>query len=67
MGTSLVADLEREAGRTAQPFRLLVTEIPVAGRELWQLDPHHVLITAELLRDADEYRRLMTPVVQALL
>ena len=63
---NLVADLEREAGRKAQPFQLLVTEIPVAGRELWQLDPHHVLVTAELLRDSDEYRRRMTPVVRAL-
>jgi hypothetical protein len=64
--SSLVADLEREAGRKAQPFQLQVTEIPVAGRELWQLDPHHVLVTAELVRDSDEYRRLMTPVVRAL-
>ena len=64
---NLVADLEREAGRRAQPYQLRITEIPVAGRELWQLDPHHVLVTAELLRDSDEYRRLMTPVLQALL
>jgi hypothetical protein len=65
--TDLVADLEREAGRKAQPFRLAVTEIPVAGCELWQLDAHHVLVTAEMLSNADEYRRLMTPVIQALL
>ncbi|HZW43164.1 MAG TPA: hypothetical protein VFF32_02060 [Dermatophilaceae bacterium] len=63
----LVADLEREAGREAQPFQLQVTVIPAAGRELWQLDAHHVLVTAELLRDSDEHRRLMTPVVRALL
>ena len=62
-----MADLEREAGRRAQPFQLRIIEIPVAGRELWQLDPHLVLVTAELLRDSDEYRRLMTPVLQALL
>jgi hypothetical protein len=42
-------------------------QIPVAGREIWQLDASHVLVTAELLRDFDEYRRLMTPVVRALL
>jgi hypothetical protein len=67
ISSNLVADLEREAGRKAQPFQLRITEIPVAGHELWQLDPHHVLVTAELLRDSDQYRRLMTPVVRALL
>ena len=41
--------------------------IPVAGKELWQLDPHHVLLTDELLRDSAEYRARITPVVQALL
>ncbi len=41
--------------------------IPVAGKELWQLDPHHVLLTDELLRDASEYQERVTPVVQALL
>jgi len=41
--------------------------IPVAGKELWQLDPHHVLLTDELLRDSTEYRGRITPVVQALL
>jgi len=65
--TRLVADLERNLGRRARPFQLRITEIPVAGKELWQLDPHHVLLTAELLRDSDEYRRHITPVLQALL
>lgn len=64
--TTLVAGLEHDLGRRARPFQLRITEIPVAGRQLWQLDRHHVLITAELLRDADEYRRQITPVVQAL-
>ena len=65
--TRLVADLERDLGRRAQPFQLRITEIPVAGKELWQLEPCHVLITAGLLGDSDEYRRLMTPIVRALL
>lgn len=65
--TKLVADLERNLGRRARPFQLRITEIPVAGKELWQLDPHHVLLTAELLSDSDEYRRRITPVLQALL
>jgi hypothetical protein len=59
--TRLVADLERNLGRRARPFQLRITEIPVDGKELWQLDPHHVLLTAELLRDSDEYRRHITP------
>ncbi len=65
--TRLVAGLERDLGRRAQPFQLRITVIPVAGKELWQLDPHHVLLTDELLRDSVEYRRRITPVVQALL
>ena len=54
-------------GRGVEPFRLRITKIPVAGKELWQLDPHHVLLSAELLRDSDEYRRRITPVLLALL
>jgi len=65
--TKLVADLERDLGRQARPFQLRITEIPVAGKELWQLDPDHVLLTAELLRDSDDYRRQITPILQALL
>ena len=33
--TNLVADLERNLGRRAKHFRLRITEIPVAGKELW--------------------------------
>jgi hypothetical protein len=65
--TRLVAGLERNLGRRAQPFQLRITVIPVAGKELWQLDPHHVLLTDELLRDSAEYRARITPVVQSLL
>lgn len=65
--TEMVADLEHKLGRRAQPFQLRITEIPVAGKQLWQLDPHHVLLTAELLRDSDEYQQQITPVLQALL
>lgn len=59
--------LMRNLGRPAQPIQLRITQISVAGQELWQLDPHHVLLTAELLRDSNEYRRRITPVLQALL
>ena len=65
--TRLVAGLEQDLGRRAQPFQLWITVIPVAGKELWQLDPHHVLLTDELLRDSAEYQARITPVVNALL
>jgi hypothetical protein len=65
--TRLVAGLERDLGRRAQPFQLRLTVIPVAGEELWQLDSHHVLLTDELLRDSVGYRGRITPVLQALL
>jgi len=65
--TRLVAGLERDLGRRAQPFQLRITVIPVIGKELWRLDPHHVLLTDELLRDSAEYRARITPIVRALL
>ena len=65
--TTLVADLERSLGRQARLFQLQITAIPVAGKDLWQLDPHHVLLTDELLADSAEYRRRIAPVLQALL
>jgi len=65
--TTLVADLERTSGRRARAFSLRLTQIPVEGQHLWQLHPDHVLISAALLRDTAEYRRRLTPVVQALL
>ena len=65
--TTLLADLERTSGRRAHAFSLRLTEIPVEGQHLWQLHPDHVLISAALLRDTAEYRRRLTPVVQALL
>jgi hypothetical protein len=61
----LVAGLGPDLGRRVQPFQLRITVIPVAGKELWRLDPHHVLLTDELLRDSVEYRGRITPVLQA--
>ena len=65
--TRLVAGLERDLGRGVQPFELGITVIPVAGKELWRLDPHHVLLTDELLSNSAEYRARITPILQALL
>lgn len=65
--TTLVADLEDAGARRARPFRLRITEIPIAGQHLWQPQPDHVLLSAALLQDTAEYRRRLAPVVQALL
>jgi len=64
--TTLVKDMERARGRTAQPFILWITEVPVAGQQLWQLRPDHLLVTADLLRDSALYRQRLAPVVEAL-
>ena len=65
--TTVVAELEHACGQRARPFSLRVTEIPVVGSELWQLEADHVVVTVGLLRDPDEYRRRLTPVLQPLL
>lgn len=64
--TKLVRGMERAQGRTAHPFRLVVTEIPVEGQQFRQLQPDHLLVTADLLRDTALYRQRLAPVVQAL-
>ena len=64
--TNLVRDMERDQRRTAQPFILWITEIPVAGQQFWQLRPDHLLVTADLLRDTALYRQRLAPVVEAL-
>ena len=40
--------------------------IPVLGKELWEFNQHHVLVTDELLNDPVEYRQRITPILQAL-
>ena len=57
----------REQGPRAQPVHLHIAEIPVEGQLMWQIDSHHVLISAQLLGDKETYRRRITPIVQALM
>jgi hypothetical protein len=64
--TKLVRTMERALARTARPFHLRITEIPVLGQQLWQLRPDHVLISSTLLRDTAQYRQRLMPVVEAL-
>jgi len=63
--TKIVRDMERAVARTARPFHLRITEIPVHGQQLWQLRPDHVLVSAALLRDTAQYRQRLMPVVEA--
>jgi hypothetical protein len=65
--TTLVKNMERDLARTAQPFHLQVTVIPVDGQQLWRLSSEHVLVSANLLRDTAQYLRRITPVVEALI
>ncbi|MEP7054635.1 MAG: hypothetical protein ABI912_05240 [Actinomycetota bacterium] len=64
--TNLVAGMERDRGEPARPFHLRISEVPCAGPHLWRVDEGHILITADLLRDHDEYVRAIAPIVQAL-
>jgi len=41
--TGLVRDLEREIGRSAKPFRLMIVEVPVRGLVWERLTPEHLL------------------------
>jgi hypothetical protein len=64
--TKLVRGMERALARTARPFRLRITEIPVLGQHLWQLRPDHVLVSSALLLDTVQYHQQLIPVVEAL-
>jgi hypothetical protein len=64
--TKLVRTMERALVRTARPFHLRITEIPVLGQQLWQLRPDHVLVSSALLRDTAQYQQQLIPVVEAL-
>lgn len=57
---------ERDLGRRARPFRLRVTELPVAGDGGWVFADDHVVVARALRRDPDAYRRWLRPVVARL-
>ena len=64
--TKSVRNMERALARTARPFHLRITEIPVDGQQFWKLRPDHVLVSAALLLDTAQYRQRLMPVVEAL-
>jgi hypothetical protein len=65
--TKLVRTMERALARTARPFHLRITDIPVLGQQLWQLSPDHILVSSALLRDITPYQQQLIPVVEALI
>ena len=62
----LVRAVEVELGRTAAPFELRITELPVAGKELWVLAADDVVVSRALFADAAEFLHRLAPVVRAL-
>jgi hypothetical protein len=62
----VVQEVEREQGRTAAPFDLLISILPVYG--IWgrRVRRDHVLISRELSREAAEVEAFLAPVVREL-
>jgi hypothetical protein len=64
--TELVHELESAAGRTARPFELRITVIPVRTKHAWILDPGHLLITHHLIADDENVLDWLRPKIRAL-
>ncbi|NUS13774.1 MAG: hypothetical protein HOY69_20610, partial [Streptomyces sp.] len=60
----LVRAVEAELGRKARPFRLTVTQLPLADAVGWRPSPHHLLVSRALRSDPDAYARWLTPVLR---
>lgn len=64
--SELVRAVEEEVGREARPFRLDITELPVAGTAGWRVSEGHVVVSHALRTDAAAYREWLAPVVRDL-
>lgn len=62
----LVRRSEREFRRTAPPFVLHVTEVPVRGTDGWVVTPRDVLCSTGLLADRARATAFFTPIVRGL-
>jgi hypothetical protein len=62
----VVADVERALNRSARPFDLRIDEVPVAGRDWWQVGPEHFLISPGLLRDREAFHTRLRPEIERL-
>ena len=67
MPTHLVAELEREAGRTAPPFSYSVDVIPADGAWLLDLSPTRLLLSENLYADTGSFREVLRPRLTALI
>jgi hypothetical protein len=57
---------ERELRRTAPPFVLHITEVPVRGTGAWVVSERDVLCSTGLLADAAAAEAFFTPIVREL-
>jgi hypothetical protein len=62
----VVAEVERDLGRPARPFRFRITGLPVAGRRAWPIDANHVVMTRNLLADPDNAADWLRPRLRGL-
>ncbi len=62
----LVRAAKRRLRRPVRPFRLQVTELPVAGAEGRRITADHVVVSRGLLADSAAYRRWLQPVIDEL-
>jgi hypothetical protein len=62
----LVRHRERQLRRRARPFRLSITELPVAGKSGWRLGPEDIVVTADLVRDWEGFLAFVSPAVEAV-
>jgi hypothetical protein len=62
--SALVRDRERQLRRRARPFRLVITELPLAGRAGWRLGPEAVVVTRDLVRDPAAFLAFIRPAVE---
>jgi hypothetical protein len=63
---NVVRHRERQLGRRARPFRLTITELPLAGKAGWRLSPEAVVVTRDLVRDRDAFLAFVRPAVEAV-
>jgi hypothetical protein len=62
----LVRQRERQLRRRARPFRLSITELPVAGTSGWRLGPEDLVVTVDLVRDREAFLAFVRPAVEAV-
>ncbi|MFD5751642.1 hypothetical protein [Streptomyces sp. NPDC127033] len=62
----LVGAVEAEIGRRARPFRLVVTQLPVAEETGWRVARDHVLVSEGRRRNTSAYGEWLTPMIREL-